>query len=99
MEKRQIIETTKEKLLPNNRYGTVSKGLNWLPLSNDENLEHEVYIVHFEPDSSSNFHRHNGYEEFYVLNGELIDDNNIDLVYRVDDGNGEIDTVSARLVR
>ena len=66
-------ETTKEKLLPNNRYGIVSKGLNWLPLSNDENLEHEVYIVHFEPDSSSNFHRHIGYEEFYVLDGELID--------------------------
>jgi hypothetical protein len=39
LEKRQIIETTKEKLLPNNRYGIVSKGLNWLPLSNDENLE------------------------------------------------------------
>ena len=74
MEKRHIIETTKEKLLPNNRYGTVSEGLNWLSLSNDENLEHEVYIVHFEPDSSSNFHRHNGYEEFYVIDGELIDD-------------------------
>ena len=45
-----------------------------MPLSDDENLEHEVYIVHFEPDSSSNFHRHNGYEEFYVIDGELIDD-------------------------
>ena len=74
MEKLQIIETTKEKLLPNNRYGIVSKVLNWLPLSNDENLELEVYIVHFEPHSSSNFHRHNGYEEFYVIDGELMDD-------------------------
>ena len=74
MEKRHIIETTKEKLLPNNRYRTVSKILNWLPLSNDGNLEHEVYIVQFEPDISSNFHRHNGYEEFYVIDGELIDD-------------------------
>ena len=63
-----------EKLLPNNRYGIVSKVLNWLPLSNDENLEREVYIVHFEPDSSSNFHRHNGYEEFYVIDGELMED-------------------------
>ena len=60
--------------MPKNRYGTVSKGLNWLPLSNYKNLEHEVYIVHFEPSSSSNFHRDKGYEEFYVLEGELIDD-------------------------
>ena len=62
MDKRQIIETTREKLLPNNRNGIVSKGLNWLPLSNDEKLEHEVYIVHFEPNSASNFHKHTGHE-------------------------------------
>jgi len=40
LDERQIIETTKEKLLPNNRYGIVPKGLNWLPLSDDEKLEH-----------------------------------------------------------
>lgn len=73
MEKRQIIETKDEELLAYNRYGKVSSGLKWLPLSKDENLEHEVFIIRFEADSSSNLHRHNGYEEFYVLNGELID--------------------------
>ena len=56
-----------------NRYGKVSSGLKWIPLSEDENLDHEVFIIRFEADSSSNLHRHNGYEEFYVLNGELID--------------------------
>ena len=44
-------------------------------MSNDEKLEHEVYIVHFAPDSSSNFRKHTGYEEFYVIDGELYDDN------------------------
>ena len=73
MEKRQIIAIKGEELLPYNRYGKVSSGLKWLPLSKDETLEHEVFIIHFEADSSSNLHRHNGNEEFYVLEGELID--------------------------
>ena len=45
-----------------------------MPLSKDEKLEHEVFIVQFEPESSSSLHKHNGYEEFYVIEGELIDD-------------------------
>ena len=73
MEKRRIIETKDEELMDYNRYGKVSSGLKWIPLSKDENLDHEVFIIRFEADSSSNLHRHNGYEEFYVLNGELID--------------------------
>jgi len=73
LEKRQIIETKDEELLAYNRYGKVSSGLKWLPLSKDENLEHEVFIIHFEAESSSNLHQHKGYEEFYVLDGELID--------------------------
>ena len=74
MERRRIIETEHEYLSPYNRYGTVSSGLKWMPLSKDEKLEHEVFIVQFEPESSSSLHKHNGYEEFYVIDGELIDD-------------------------
>jgi anti-sigma factor ChrR (cupin superfamily) len=73
LEKRQIIETKNEELRAYNRYGKVSSGLKWLPLSKDENLEHEVFIIRFEAESSSNLHQHKGYEEFYVLDGELID--------------------------
>ena len=46
MDKRQIIAIKAEELLPYNRYGKVSKGLKWLPLSKDETLEHEVFIIH-----------------------------------------------------
>ena len=74
MERRRIIETEHEYFSPYNRYGTVSSGLKWMPLSKDEKLEHEVFIVQFEPESSSSLHKHNGYEEFYVIDGELIDD-------------------------
>ena len=74
MERRIIIETKHKNFTPYKRYGSVSSGLKWMLLSKDEKLEHEVFIVKFEPESSSSFHKHNGYEEFYVIDGELIDD-------------------------
>ena len=74
MEKRRIIETIHEYFSPYNRYGAATSGLKWLPLSKDEKLEHEVFIVRFEPESCSSLHKHRGYEEFYVIDGELIDD-------------------------
>ena len=49
MERRRIIETKHEYFSPYSRYGTVSSDLKWLPLSKDEKLEHEVFIVQFEP--------------------------------------------------
>ena len=74
MERRKIIETMHEYFSPYNRYGVVANGLKWMPLSKDEKLEHEVFIVKFAPGSSSSFHKHKGFEEFYVIDGELIDD-------------------------
>ena len=74
MERRRIIETKQEHFSLYNRYGTVSSGLKWMPLSKDEKVEHEVFIVQFEPKSSSSLHKDNGYDEFYVIDGELIDD-------------------------
>tara|TARA_B100000579_G_scaffold436239_1_gene461636 strand:- start:1614 stop:1976 length:363 start_codon:yes stop_codon:yes gene_type:complete len=74
MEKRKIIDTKHGNFSPYKRYGTVSSGLKWILLSKDEKLEHEVFILQFEPGSSSSFHKHNGFEEFYVIDGELIDD-------------------------
>ena len=74
MERRRIIETKYEYFTPYNRYGTVSSGLKWLSLSKDEKLEHEVFIVQFEPESSSSLYKHKGYEEFFLIDGELIDD-------------------------
>ena len=74
MERRRIIQTKYEHCSPYNRYGSVSNGLKWMPLSKDKRLEHEVFIVKFEPESSSSLHKHKGYEEFYVIDGELIDD-------------------------
>ena len=74
MERRRTIETEHEYFSPYDRYGTVCSGVKLLQLSKNEKLEHEVFIVKFEPGSSSSFHKHKGFEEFYVIDGELIDD-------------------------
>ena len=74
MERRTTIETEHEYFSPYDRYGRVSSGLKLLQLSKNEKLEHEVFIVKFEPGSSSSLHKHKGFEEFYVIDGELIDD-------------------------
>ena len=62
MERRRIIEIKHEHFSPYNRYGTVSSGLKWLLLSKDEKLEHEVFIVQFEQESSSNLNKLKRYE-------------------------------------
>ena len=73
MKKREIIETKQRDFLDYNRYGKLIDGLKWLPLSRDERIEYEVFLIRFEAGSSSNLHRHNGREEFYVIEGELND--------------------------
>tara|TARA_B100000945_G_scaffold319194_1_gene325858 strand:+ start:666 stop:974 length:309 start_codon:yes stop_codon:yes gene_type:complete len=56
------------------RYETVSSGLKNLLLSKDEKLEEEIFFAKFYAGSTSSFHKHKGYEEFYMIDGELIDD-------------------------
>ena len=74
MKKRQVIETSNKELIPYKRYGEKTNDLSWLPISKDNDCKYEVYLIKFDLGSSSNFHRHNGNEEFYVIDGELIDD-------------------------
>ena len=74
MKKRQVIETSNKELIPYKRYGEKTNDLSWLAISKDDDSKYEVYLIKFDPGSSSNFHRHNGNEEFYVIDGELIDD-------------------------
>ena len=73
MNGRNIIKTKKSKFLPYDRYGKVIYGLEWLPLSSDNPYEKEIFLIHFKPKSHSSLHIHNGIEEFFVLEGELID--------------------------
>ena len=74
MNGREIIKTKNKKFLPYDRYGDDVLGLEWLPLSNENFFEKEIFLIKFKPKSHSIMHIHNGVEEFFVLEGELIDE-------------------------
>ncbi len=74
MNGRNIIKTKKNRFLPYDRYGKVILGLEWIPLSKDNLYEKEIFLINFKPKSHSSLHKHYGIEEFFVLEGELIDE-------------------------
>ena len=71
---RRIISLPAEAFRPYDRYGVVAPGMTWLPLSTEsENGGPGCFAIRFAPGASSQLHVHTGIEEFYVLEGELID--------------------------
>ncbi len=73
MNKRKITDINKLKFEPFDRYGTVISGMSWHKISYDDKTNIGTYISKLEPGTKTIPHKHKGYEEFYVLEGELID--------------------------
>ena len=74
MNKRKITDINKLKFQPFDRYGTVISGMSWHKISyKKENGGQGTYILKMEPGSKSLAHQHMGFEEFFMLDGELID--------------------------
>jgi anti-sigma factor ChrR (cupin superfamily) len=74
-ERREIIATRAEGAFrPYDRYGSAIEGLSWLPLSRDETSDHDMFLLRFAPGARSRPHRHEGLEQFLVLDGLLVDD-------------------------
>ena len=74
MTKRKITNLYKVKFKPFDNYGEVVPGMSWHKISyNKENGGQGTYILKMEPGAKSLLHQHNGFEEFLVLDGELID--------------------------
>ena len=71
---RRIISLPAEAFRPYDRYGAVAPGLTWLPLS-EESVDGGpgCFAIRFAPGARSQLHEHIDIEEFYVLEGELID--------------------------
>lgn len=46
----------------------------FMPLSYDRATGNGSYLMRMDPDSETIFHVHQGVEEFFVLEGDLIDD-------------------------
>lgn len=76
MKNRRIINPTKLKFTPFNNYGKPISGMSWHKISYNQNTGVGSYILKMAPGARSLKHKHQNYEEFYVLDGELIDEDN-----------------------
>ena len=74
MTKRKITNLYNIKFEPFDNYGHPISGMSWHKISYDrENGGQGSYLLKMDPDAKSLHHMHTGYEEFLMLEGELID--------------------------
>ena len=59
---------------PFDNYGKPIKGMSWHKISYEKEKGEGSYILKMEPGAKSIPHKHVNYEEFYMLDGELIDE-------------------------
>ena len=71
---RKIISTRDDEFKPYDRYVEPIPGMSWIALSGDLlNGEFECFLLRMDPGAQSRPHEHMGFEEFLVMEGELID--------------------------
>ena len=73
MIKRKITKLKKLKFKPFNKYGHTIKGWKWHKISFDDKTNYGTYVSKLEPGTKTIPHIHTGFEEFLILDGELID--------------------------
>ena len=77
MSKRKITVLNNVKFEPFDNYGSVIPGMSWHKISySRKNGGQGTYILKMDPEAKSIPHLHTGYEEFLILDGELIDPDN-----------------------
>ena len=78
MNKRKITNPFNVKFEPFDNYGSVIPGMNWHKITYNKETGQGTYILKMDPETKSLPHQHINYEEFIMLDGELIDlDNKI----------------------
>jgi anti-sigma factor ChrR (cupin superfamily) len=74
MIKRKITNLNDIEFIPFDNYGAVVPGMSWHKISySRENGGQGTYVLKMEPGAKSLPHEHKGFEEFLMLDGELID--------------------------
>ena len=74
MTKRKITNPYDVEFIPLDNYGAVVPGMSWYKISyNKEKGGQGTYVLKMEPGARSLPHKHTGFEEFFMLDGELID--------------------------
>ena len=76
MNKRNITDPFDVEFKPFDRYGKVIDKMSWHLVSFDREKGFGSYILKMGPRAQSIPHEHGGFEEFIVLEGELIDSDN-----------------------
>jgi anti-sigma factor ChrR (cupin superfamily) len=71
--KRKITNSLNVKFEPFDNYGVSIAGMSWHKISYNEKTGQGSYILKMEPGAKSLPHKHINYEEFLMLDGELID--------------------------
>ena len=71
---RHIFATGGQDFLPYERDGKSILGMSWFPLSADAKLGRGGrYLLKLDPGTEGPLHQHGGYDEFFVLEGGIID--------------------------
>ncbi len=76
MSKRKITNPFNVKFSPFDNYGAPVPGMSWHKVTYDEKSGQGTYILKMEPGAKSLRHEHSNFEEFFMLEGELIDPDN-----------------------
>jgi len=70
---RSITSISKAQFRPFDLEGPVQPEMSWLPISFRKETGMGSYVMRMQPGAVTIAHDHPGYEEFLVLEGELID--------------------------
>ena len=74
MTKRRITDLYNLKFEPFDNYGSVVPGMSWCKISYNRKAGGQgTYVLKMDSGAKSLPHKHTGYEEFLMLDGELID--------------------------
>jgi len=73
MNDRKIIDIYNINFKPFDRYGEPVKNMSWHIISYNQTTGYGSYILKMDPGAQSIPHTHAGFEEFFIVEGELID--------------------------
>ena len=76
MKNRKITDPSNVKFEPFDNYGSIVPGMNWHKITYNKETGQGTYILKMDPGTKSLSHKHTNYEEFLMLDGELIDIDN-----------------------
>ena len=76
MSKRKITNPYNVKFEPFDNYGSPIPGMSWHKITYRQETGQGTYILKMEPGAKSTLHEHTNFEEFIILDGELIDPDN-----------------------